>query len=780
LGNSLLFAICRIAVLVALAVFGCEGAVKRVVIFKFDGVNAGSLDRWLARTDPRTGRSVLPWMNEIFVQQGTRVENFYVRGISLSAPSWSLLDTGHHQVIHGNVEYDRWTLFPYDYLNFFPFYFNYGEKKQVDMPGVEVLDEDGIPLLIDRFAPLQRWQSFQLYQRGNQWSILRESVPHHFEGRSPKQWFDEWQTGLELEASIGQELERELIDALNDDQVLYLDFFSGDWDHTAHLTNDPDSQLRAMQALDAAVGRIWNAAHAAPDGPETLFVTVSDHGMNTTPAVMSQGYSLVHWFNGAAGGGQHVITDRHPLEGYKLSGLDPFVHKVLNPSAESLYLQSDTHYPTVVLDLDGNERAAIQLRSNAWNVAQILLQQANRSATPRNVKAACRAELARWAEAERARWAPRRAGLLSDVSVLERNIPSEEGRTSKDLEVRRVAIRAAAERTEAHDYHEYVAAVDRFLAMPRNASDALVPKESLGPANSVWDLQHYVVGPAEQGIVLTPEGRIDMDRSFQRVDYFAALRAIRVRNQVQSGIGNEPVDFTAVPVDPAAFGTGLTGAIWLYAAPDRQAMVLSRQNGDRFEIQYLPVANLSGRPDGTVRFEPAPLKPGLPLHIVEDPNLRLPSGDAQWLREWHSDREWLDALHLTQYSNGLIGLTELFRAPEVESPKWTASLPDSDRKCLLDLARLRRELVAPDLEVFASDHWNFDVRNFNSGGNHGSFLRESTHSVLLFSGGAKTGIPHGVTVTAPHDSLDFVPTILKLMNLPAANLPGAPIMELTP
>jgi hypothetical protein len=175
-----------------------------------------------------------------------------------------------------------------------------------------------------------------------------------------------------------------------------------------------------------------------------------------------------------------VITDRHPLEGYKLGGLDPFVHKVLNPSAESLYLQSDTHYPTVVLDLDGNERAAIQLRSNAWNVAQILLQQANRSATPRNVKAACRAELARWAEAERARWAPRRAGLLSDVSVLERNIPSEEGRTSKDLEVRRVAIRAAAERTEAHDYHEYVAAVDRFLAMPRNASDALVPKESLG------------------------------------------------------------------------------------------------------------------------------------------------------------------------------------------------------------------------------------------------------------------------------------------------------------
>ena len=774
----MLQAACRIVVILALTVPAWAGAVKRVVIFKFDGVNAGALDRWLARTDPRTGRNLLPWINEIFIQQGTRVENFYVRGISLSAPSWSMLDSGRHQVIHGNVEYDRWTLHPYDYLNFFPFYLNYSEKKQVDMPAVEVLDEDGIPLLIDRFPPLQRWQSYQVYQRGNQWSILRESVPHHFEGRTPKQWFDEWQTGLELVSSIGEEQERELISALKDDQVLYFDFFSGDWDHTAHATNDPESQLRAMQALDAVVGRIWSAAHAAVNGAETVFVTVSDHGMNTTPAVMSQGFSLVHWFNGVSGGGQHVITDRHPLEGYKLSGLDPFVHKVFNPSTESLYLQSETGYPTVLLDLDGNERAAVQLRSNAWNVAQILLQQANSSATPRNVKAACRAELGRWTETERARWAPRRAELLAGVSVIERNIPVGADHTSKGLEVRRIAVRAAVERAEAGEYHDFLTAVDRFLAMPHSAQASLVPKESLGPANSVWDLQNYVIGPAEHGMALTPEGRIDMELSFRRVDYFAALRAIRVRNQVQTGIGNEPVDFTAMPVDSTPFGS--TGAIWLYGGADRQAMVLSRQNGDRFEIQYLPVANFRGMPDGTASFEPAPLKPGLPLHIFEDPNLRPPAGDVQWISGWHSDREWLDALHMTEYSNGLIGLTELFRAPEVELPKWAASVPDSDRKCLLSLARLRRALVAPDLEVFASDHWNFDVRNFNSGGNHGSFLRESTHSVLLFSGGANTGIPRAISVTTPHDSLDFVPTILKLMNLPSASLPGAPIMEVSP
>jgi hypothetical protein len=66
--------------------------------------------------------------------------NYYSRGLSLSAPSWSILDTGRHLEIRGNSEYDRYTLRPYDYLNFFPFYVGYARNRRVDMPGVEVLD----------------------------------------------------------------------------------------------------------------------------------------------------------------------------------------------------------------------------------------------------------------------------------------------------------------------------------------------------------------------------------------------------------------------------------------------------------------------------------------------------------------------------------------------------------------------------------------------------------------------------------------------------------------
>jgi hypothetical protein len=54
------------------------------------------------------------------------------------------------------------------------------------------------------------------------------------------------------------------------------------------------------------------------------------------------------------------------------------------------------------------------------------------------------------------------------------------------------------------------------------------------------------------------------------------------------------------------------------------------------------------------------------------------------------------------------------------------------------------------------------VRGFNPGGNHGSFFRVSTRSTLMFAGGATTGIPRGLAVAEPYDSLSFVPTVLTL------------------
>jgi len=64
--------------------------------------------------------------------------------------------------------------------------------------------------------------------------------------------------------------------------------------------------------------------------------------------------------------------------------------------------------------------------------------------------------------------------------------------------------------------------------------------------------------------------------------------------------------------------------------------------------------------------------------------------------------------------------------------------------------------------IVAHDHWNFDVRGFNPGGNHGSFFRISTHSVFMVAGGQNTNIPRALDITKPYDSLSFVPTLLAL------------------
>ena len=83
-----------------------------------------------------------------------------------------------------------------------------------------------------------------------------------------------------------------------------------------------------------------------------------------------------------------------------------------------------------------------------------------------------------------------------------------------------------------------------------------------------------------------------------------------------------------------------------------------------------------------------------------------------------------------------------------------------------------------DLLVFSNNHWNFNVRGFNPGGNHGSLLEISTHSVLMFAGGKYTAIPRGLHVKTSYDSLSLVPTILTLLGTPDPTLPGPVIKEL--
>jgi len=787
----------RALILLLLLWIPLAAAVKRVVIIKLDGVPENVLERELSRVDPITHKSTLPWMDRIFTQGGTRVDNFYVRAISLSTPSWSMLDTGQHLQIHGNAEFDRYTGHVYDYMNFFPFYVGYARSRTVDMPGVEVLDEQKIPLLIDRFPYAARYQSFQLYQRGVRWKTLEDALPHHF-SRSVRELLDEWTIGFELGSTVEEQTERELIANLSDPTVQYLDYFTGDFDHVAHAASDVQSQRLALQRIDALIGRVWTAIQATPLAAQTALIAVSDHGMNTQPGLYSQAYNLLHFFNSRAGGAHHVLTNRHPLDEFKLRGLDPFVSEVVTPSEESLYLKGEGNdYPTALLDLDGNERASVYLRNSAFNTLHILFKEINQSGADPSIRRAAIAAFFHVIDGHRSQWQVTIQQVSEELGALRRTMEQQRARVELeprkwtkeqrnaglDKAARRMAVQLDSWRDQERTYSAYARALSKLVALEPDdfkrhklTAEDLIPKRAVGNPNSVRDIENYVAGPAAGGLVLASDGSLDFERSFERIDYPPLLASLSVRNNVQAGVAPRPIDFLAMSVPQVAFSfppsdTPTEDPIWLYASEEKQVLILSREN----ELRYLPIRRLRQEAGGVVRFEPGALEPGLPLRFFEDDNLAVPGGDREaWLNSWHSEEEWFRATHQTAYSNGIIALREQF-LPPLLAPHNV----DADAALLARFNQRRRRLAEPDFLIFANDHWNFNVRNFNPGGNHGSFLRASTNAILLFAGGADTGIPRHRQVQQPYDSLSFVPTILDLMGMhaEAAQLPGRPIQE---
>jgi hypothetical protein len=414
--------------------FGCNlsaETAKRLIVIKIDGLSADFLQRYIDSKELDGSRYLLPWVHHIFVERGTWIENFYVRGISLSAPSWSMLESGQHLAIRGNAEFDRYSGRVYDYLNFFPFYVGNARSHRADMPAVETMDESGIPLLPDHFPFARRYQSLELFQRGVRWQTLSASLKSRFAG-PVKEVIDEWQKGFEFGDAILEQQERELIAKLAVPEILYLDYFSGEFDHVAHLTNDESTQLNQLRQIDAMLGRVWTAIEPRLLAKETVLALVSDHGLNSNPGLYSQGYDLVRFFNSAEGGSHHVVTNRHPRGEYKLRGLDPFVSWVETPTTESGYLAGDKDYPTALLDLDGNERASVQLRNSDLNELQILLEQLARPNAQNAKKNAEAAAILAIVHRNRASWSTAAAQLRDELPALERAIAKQQTLVAAD------------------------------------------------------------------------------------------------------------------------------------------------------------------------------------------------------------------------------------------------------------------------------------------------------------------------------------------------------------
>ncbi len=786
-----IFFLVTFVVLMTLGGGQCFSQTKRLVLIKCDGLPYDLLNSFVQERDPRTGKSALPWFDYIFYQHGARLSNFYVRGMSLSAPSWSLLDTGQHLHIKGNVEFDRYTLHSYDYLNFIPFYISGVVGARVDMPAVEVLDSIGVPLLVDAYPHSERYVTFSLYQRGQRYSTLQNGLQNRFK-KSPKELFDEWTMGFELRSAVTGQLERELLEKIADPKLRYLDLYMANFDHVAHHNNDRESHLFILKEMDATLGEVWTAIQKSSLADETAIVLISDHGFNTEENVYSQGYNLVQLLGSRAGGGHHVITKRRLLLGYAIKGIYPLVPLITTTTSDSYYLKGQsTLYPTVTLDFDGNERASISLRDSDLNLLHILLQQLKRADLPNDIREAATKAFFAAIDRRRPEWQRNLDELNSELGSLHRSIErqrklwqsqpkkftKEEQQAGRDDDSKRIFVQLDRSERRETEYTAYAHTLQALLALsPKTGIPAtikiedVIQKGAMGEHNSVYQLQNYVVGMRPHGLVLDSAGALDMEKSFVRVDYFSLLHGVTVKNNVQPGVSNRPVDIIATRLSaplvlPLLNETDISeDVVWVNGGKGKEALLLARADSrGQLSFRYQPISALTQDAAGHLHFEPVPWQPGLPLHIFEDAQLVVPGGDrASWLSQWHTDVEWLRALHRTHYSNGLIGLHEEIARHSTQKLSFDEPGISDDERLLRRFARRQRDLVESDLLLVADNHWNFDVRGFNPGGNHGSFFRISTNSTFMIAGGHKTGIPQVTTIEEPYDSLSFVPTLLAL------------------
>lgn len=786
----ILFLTALICLISAAADKECLAQTKRLVIVKCDGLPFDLVDRFVRTRDPRTGKSLLPWINYIFYERGARLSNFYVRGMSLSAPSWSLLDTGQHLQIKGNVEFDRYTLHSYDYLNFIPFYLNGARGSRIDMPAVEVLDSIGIPLLVDAYPHNESYVTFSLFQRGPRYMTLGNSLQNRFK-KSPKELFDEWTMGFEMRSAITDQLLRELVVKLADPKIQYLDLFLADFDHVAHHNNDDQSHLFVLKQIDATLGQVWTAIQKSPLSEQTALLMVSDHGFNTDETVYSQGYNLVKLLGSPAGGGHHVITKRRLLLDYSIKGVDPLVPLITTTTRDSYYLKGQsTDYPTALLDFDGNERASIHLRDSDLNLLQLLLQQLKRNDLPHHVRKAATEAFFTTIDSRRSQWQSNLDQLKAELGALDRSIAQqrklwesqpkkltkEEQQLGRDDDAKRIFVQLDRWLEQEKEYGAYAATLQKLLSLsptsfsPSNlAIEDIIQKRCMGDHNSIHQLQHYLVGIAPEGLSLNADGSLDMQKSFVYVDYFSLLHDTTVRNNVQPGVSNRPIDIIATRLPatlvlPLLDDTDISeDVIWVNAGAGKEALLLARSDGrGQLSFRYQPITSLTQDVEGRLHFQPVPWQAGLPLHLLEDQQLVVPGDPALWLSQWHTDVEWLHAVHRTQYSNGLIGLHEELARHSTAKISFEESGISDDDRLMRRFVTLQRELVEADMLLVANDHWNFDVRGFNPGGNHGSFFRISTHSTFMIAGGLKTGLPKATTIEEPYDSLSFVPTLLAL------------------
>ena len=147
--------------------------------------------------------------------------------------------------------------------------------------------------------------------------------------------------------------------------------------------------------------------------------------------------------------------------------------------------------------------------------------------------------------------------------------------------------------------------------------DDLIARRSMGDHNTIHQLQNYIAGIAPGGLVVKARWHSIWTRASYMSTTSRSLHNLTVRNNVQAGVSNHPVDLLAVRipaelVKPLITDTEIApDVVWVSAGPEQQALILAREDSQgRLSFRYLPIKNLTQDETGHYTLTLQPGNPG--------------------------------------------------------------------------------------------------------------------------------------------------------------------------
>ncbi len=762
----------------------------------------------------QSGRQiVLPNIRHYFFERGVVFDNMFSATQTLSAVAWAVIDTGQPSVIKGHGTFSRDTCYLRSHLDGLRDTIDAIRRGEGKTAALWNLDQIGLSLISDAFDPARTWTGPQVYSRiahrellleaGRRWLHNNESgvgdiARSHLSRQVTGIDYPDWNQELGAEFTARKILEQGLT---GKEEIDYLSPLFTVMDHQQHVDPHPENLIYWLVKLDRLVGTVFRGVERSGRAADTLVALASDHGSEIDPGRTAISFPITKVFRTPLMGGHTVKTLL--VEGawnaisVPIPGIDfPRVyHSESSPYTKKGHPQGEDGYVTAFIDNFGNGRSSVFLRNNDLNRLHLLLLELRRQ--PQSPQRFERLrELFRSNLQKTRQWLDEDLALYRDyyegAQDLARQLDLKADKYSRDSAWRL--------RTEAKRDRPQIEALERLTSItfspdheglyfeevfrrPFDVS-AFLPKGYLGLANSVHQLSNYTIGLDEDlGWV---ETTVDYQGNPVPMDYFRILSDYRADNAPANGLYN-PYDLILarlpVPETEAALrargildaGQSIELALWLKSTAKEnphkggEAILLrSRRPG----VAYLPVRGLQQLPDGSLRFEA--LAEIDPLGLLRGPGFDPPAGSfpADWVRRFQPEREWLKALHRTEYGPSLFILLDLYGNPVpafVDDPEFQKYLfhftsPELKERYLRGLKR-KYASVQPDFVVWSNPLWNFNSKARTSGGSHAGLKPIVTNIAFMIWGGNDTKISRGRRIEDVCTTLDVAPTLLRTLGM---------------